>query len=152
MAKSVMHIAGGVLTPYAGDYQYFLDKTKAGSAREALTASLTNSQPGAWTAPKKEVSGPKTKEQKRLEAEARNAKGKTKKGVEERIARIEGEIATLEKRKLEIVELLQEGATYADAVKFRSLSEELERIDPSIAKQTAAWEKATEELEAFGEG
>ena len=72
--------------------------------------------------------------------------------MEERIARIEGEIATLEKRKLEIVELLQDGATYADTVKFRSLSEELERIDPSIAKQTAAWEKATVELEAYGEG
>ena len=39
--------------------------------------------------------------------------------------------------------------TYADAVKFRALSEELEQIEPSVAKQTSAWEKATEDLEAF---
>ena len=38
MARSVVHIAGGELTRYPGDYQYYLDKTKATSAREALTA------------------------------------------------------------------------------------------------------------------
>jgi ATP-binding cassette subfamily F protein 3 len=150
MAKGVIHIAGGVLTPYAGDYQYYLDKTKAGSAREALTANLTNYQPGVAAAPaKREFTPPKSKEQRRLEAEARNAKSKTKKGVEERIARIEAELAKLEARKLEIVALLQDGETYADAVKFRALSEELEQIEPSVAKQTSAWEKATEDLEAF---
>ena len=150
MAKGVIHIAGGVLTPYAGDYQYYLDKTKAGSAREALTANLTNYQPGVAAAPaKREFTPPKSKEQRRLEAEARNAKSKTKKGVEERIARIEAELAKLEARKLEIVALLQDGETYVDAVKFRALSEELEQIEPSVAKQTSAWEKATEDLEAF---
>ena len=99
-----------MLTPYAGDYQYYLDKTKAGSAREALTANLTNYQPGVAAAPaKREFTPPKSKEQRRLEAEARNAKSKTKKGVEERITRIEAELAKLEARKLEIVALLQDG-------------------------------------------
>lgn len=150
MAKGVIHIAGGVLTPYAGDYQYYLDKTKAGSAREALTANLTNFQPGvSQAAAKREFTPPKSKEQRRLEAEARNAKSKTKKGVEERIVRIEAELAKFDARKLEIVGLLQDGDTYADAVKFRALSEELEQLEASILKQTGAWEKATEELEAF---
>jgi ATP-binding cassette, subfamily F, member 3 len=160
MARSVLHIASGVLTPYAGDYQYFLDKTKATSAREALTATLTNQQPtssSTWTAPsaaaaapKRESSGPKSKEQRRLEAEARAALGKTRKGVEDRIARIEAELAALEKRKLELVALLQDGSTYSDAVKFRTLTEELEAIEPQVAKQTTAWEKATEDLEKMG--
>jgi ATP-binding cassette, subfamily F, member 3 len=38
MARSVGHVSGGALTRYAGDYQYYLDKTKATSARAALTA------------------------------------------------------------------------------------------------------------------
>ena len=47
MAKTVLHISAGQLTPYAGDYQYYLDKSKATSARAALTAGekLHNAQP-----------------------------------------------------------------------------------------------------------
>ncbi|MEN3942844.1 ABC-F family ATP-binding cassette domain-containing protein [Prosthecobacter sp. SYSU 5D2] len=150
MARGVVHIAGGVLTPYAGDYQYYLDKTKATSAREALTASLTNSQPGAWDTPaKKAYSPPKSKEQKRLEAEARNNRAKGRKDLEKNVARIEEELAALDKRKMELVELLQDGATYADAAKFKALSQEMEQIEPRIATKTTAWEKAAGELEAL---
>ncbi|MBL9180398.1 MAG: ABC-F family ATP-binding cassette domain-containing protein [Verrucomicrobiaceae bacterium] len=146
MAKTVLHVSAGVLTPYAGDYQYYLDKTKAVSAREALTATLSNAQPVAYTAPAVREP-PKSKEQKRLEAEARNARSKAKKDAEQRVAKIEAELATLDKRKHEIVELLQDEATYADAVKFRDLSAELEAVEPKIAKLTTEWEKAAEEVE-----
>ena len=159
MARSVLHIAAGVLTPYAGDYQYYLDKTKASSAREALTArlnpsanpnALSNHQPmGGSSEPNRGNSnaGGKTKEQKRAEAEARNARSKARKDLEQKVSTIEQNLATLEQRKLELVNLLQEGATYADAVKFRALSEELEQIEPKIAKETSAWEQATATLE-----
>ena len=157
MARSVLHIAAGVLTPYAGDYQYYLDKTKSTSAREALTASLTNAQPTSYgssgggknasASTDGSAGGAKTKEQKRAEAEARNARSKLRKQLEEKVSAIEQRLASLEKRKLELVELLQDGATYADAVKFRALSEELEQIEPRIAQETTAWEKAAEDLE-----
>jgi ATP-binding cassette subfamily F protein 3 len=146
MAKNVLHVSAGVITPYAGDYQYYLDKTKAGSAREALTATLHNAQPVAYSAPAVREP-PKSKEQKRLEAEARNARSKAKKDAEQRVAKIEADLATLDKRKHEIVELLQDEATYADAVKFRDLSAELEALEPKIAKLTTEWEKAAEEVE-----
>src|SRR6476659_6343730 len=47
IASSVLQISGGRLTPYAGDYQYYLDKSQATSERAALTAGagLTNLQP-----------------------------------------------------------------------------------------------------------
>ena len=146
MAKNVLHVSAGVITPYAGDYQYYLDKTKAGSAREALTATLHNAQPVSYTAPAVREP-PKSKEQKRLEAEARNARSKAKKDAEQRVTKIESDLATLDKRKHEIVELLQDQATYADAVKFRDLSAELEALEPKIAKLTTEWEKAAEEVE-----
>src|SRR5438067_4631514 len=38
IAKTVLHINAGKLTPYAGDYDYYLDKSRAISARAALTS------------------------------------------------------------------------------------------------------------------
>src|SRR5215211_1957096 len=54
IARNVLHISAGQLTPYAGDYQYYLDKSKATSARAALTAGegLHNAQPTDDTAPR----------------------------------------------------------------------------------------------------
>ena len=50
-------------------------------------------------------------------------------------------------RKHEIVNLLQEEATYADAAQFRVLSAELEAVETKIPKFTSEWEKAAEEME-----
>src|SRR5215210_7942549 len=51
IARSVLHISAGKLTPYAGDYDYYLSKSQAESARAALTAGekLQNAQPVAPT-------------------------------------------------------------------------------------------------------
>ena len=43
LATKVLHIDKGTVTPYAGDYQYFLDKTGAGDdARAAVTAGRSS--------------------------------------------------------------------------------------------------------------
>ena len=47
LATSVVHVAGGKLTFYSGDYQYYLDKTSATSARAALTAGAKAEAPKA---------------------------------------------------------------------------------------------------------
>ena len=39
---SVLHINAGKLTPYAGDYDYYLDKSKATPQRAALTKQWGN--------------------------------------------------------------------------------------------------------------
>jgi ATP-binding cassette subfamily F protein 3 len=38
LAQRVLHISAGQLTPYAGGYDYYLDRTKAVSEKEALVA------------------------------------------------------------------------------------------------------------------
>ena len=83
-----------------------------------------------------------------MEAEARNARSKLRKELEQKVAKIEEELALLDKRKGEVVIKLQDENTYGDPVKFRALNGEAERIEGDIQKKTAQWEKATEEYEA----
>src|SRR5881394_613396 len=78
IATSVLHItassagAGGKLTFYPGDYEYYLDKSKATSARTALTAgqNLQDRQSnGSTTLAARSPGLREQKAQKRLEAE-----------------------------------------------------------------------------------
>jgi len=120
MASTVLHISAGQLTPYAGDYQYYLEKSKATSARAALTAGeqLTNAQPAAPdsspvpASPEKIPTPRKTKEQKRAEAEARQAKSRLKKEHESKVAELEKRILALETRLAEITAELEKPETY----------------------------------------
>jgi ATP-binding cassette subfamily F protein 3 len=45
LAQTVLHVHSGRLTPYAGDYDYYLDKSKATNERAALTAGFTDGRP-----------------------------------------------------------------------------------------------------------
>ena len=148
MARTVLHISAGKLTPYAGDYQYYLDKSKATSERAALTAGekLTNAQPAQAKA-----SGPtafggnaptprKSKEQKRAEADARQAISRVKKEHDARVASLEMQIATLEGRQKEITAELENPATYDAGGAVMNLNRELMSVSESLARLTAEWE------------
>ncbi len=105
LATSVLHVHSGRLTPYAGDYQYYLDKSKATSEKGALVAGnrLESSAPSPTpSAPPATERTVKTKEQKRAEAEARNAKSREKKDQEAQVKRVEAEMAALEARQAEL--------------------------------------------------
>ncbi len=76
LANHVVHVNAGRLTHYSGDYQYYLDKTSATSARAALTAGAKVEVARVNPADKQSV---KTKDQKRLEAEQRQARSRVAK-------------------------------------------------------------------------
>src|SRR6266436_6315362 len=84
IATSVLHITaganrtGGKLTFYPGDYDYYLDKSKATSARTALTAhsAPNNGAPITDNAVRRVGGLREQKAQKRLEADSRNAVAK----------------------------------------------------------------------------
>jgi len=150
IAQSVLHINAGQLTPYAGDYQYYLDKSQAGSERAALTAgsSLTNAQPDAPAAAKGR-SGPglrEQKEQRRAEAEARKALAKTRREREQRIHDLEMQIATREGRQKELTAELEDPAAYEPGGRAVAINRELSAVSAELERLTAEWEKATAEL------
>ena len=77
LAQTVLHISAGNLTPYSGGYDYYLDKSGAASAKQGLVAGeqLSDNRPGrrAVSAPRASSSPGQNQEQKRREAEERQA-------------------------------------------------------------------------------
>jgi ATP-binding cassette subfamily F protein 3 len=158
LAKSVLHIDTGRLTLYHGDYEYYLEKSRATDARAALVSSsgrpaLTNHQPGLKSEPDRESaggrSGPKTREQRRAEAAARAAKSAGLKELRGRVAALEKEVGTLETRQAELTAELEAPDTYNEAGKPAALNRELTGVVERLQAATAEWETAAAKLEAL---
>ncbi|MGC1481533.1 MAG: ATP-binding cassette domain-containing protein [Chthoniobacterales bacterium] len=153
IAQQVLHVQAGQVTRYAGDYQYFLDKTAATSEREALVSSdpkLTNAQPteSADAAPKRERIF-KTKAQKRAEAEARQAKSRERKALEKRVGDLEAEVERLEGEEKKLAAKLEDPATYDDPSLAVTLNREMLGVADSLGRVSADWEAAAERLAEF---
>ena len=145
IATSVLHINAGQLAPYPSDYDYYLDKSKATSAKTALTAGSTgnNGDPPAG-APDRPVPGLRElKAQKRLEAETRNAAAKARREKEKRLHELETEIAALEVRQKELAAALEDPTAYEPGGRAIAINRELSSIANDLARLTAEWENAT---------
>ncbi len=147
IATTVVHVNAGKLTPYTGDYQYYLDKTAATSARAALTATgsegLSASRNAGNTA---RVPGMDRKEQKRLEAEQRQARSSGRKQQHQLVVRLEKEIADLETRQADLTLELENPETYAKAGAAMHLNRELSGLQHELEQTTAQWEAASAKL------
>ncbi len=149
MAKTVLHIGAGKLTPYAGDYEYYLDKSKATSARAALTAGdkLQNDQPVQATSVKPAgTSGMReSREQRRADAELRKAEAKGKRDHERKVADLEMQILRLEGRQKELTAELEKPETYEAGGNAMQLNRELLSVADDLARVTADWERTAAE-------
>jgi ATP-binding cassette subfamily F protein 3 len=149
VAKTVLHINAGKLTPYAGDYDYYLDKSRATSARAALTSGdkLTNAQPVAAIAdPSPNGKGEKpglreTREERRAAAEERKAEAKIKRDHEKKVRDLEMQILKLEGRQKELTEELEKPETYERGGAAIQLNRELLTVTADLQRLTAEWEK-----------
>lgn len=164
IATSVLHItagptrtassdrAGGRLAFYPGDYDYYLDKSKATSARIALTAGCDVPEVnGLATASKlqpgiRKQSGPGLREQKaqkRLEAETRNAIARARREKEKRVHDLEMKIAALEGQQKELAATLEDPAAYTPGGRATAINRDLSAVAHDLARLTAEWESVT---------
>jgi ATP-binding cassette subfamily F protein 3 len=151
IATSVLHISAGRLTHYAGNYDYYLDKSQAESARAALTAGngLTNAQPEAPQPEERASRAPglrEIKEQKRVEAEARKAAARSRRESERRVQELEMQIAALEGREKELAAQLEDPAVYEPGGRVMEINRELAAVTGEKERLTAEWETASEML------
>jgi len=152
IATSVLHVtagaagAGGRLTFYPGDYGYYLDKSKATSARTALTAGRDATEINGHKQEVRKQTGfgsRKQKEQKRLEAESRNAIGKARREKEKRVHELETKIAALEEQQKELAAALEDPATYTADGHAIAINRDLSVLSHDLARLTAEWESVT---------
>ena len=151
IATSVLHITvspaqtGSRLTSYPGNYQYYLDKSKAVSARTALTAgsSPNNGQLTTENVARRAGGLREQKVQKRLQAEARTAIARKKREKEKHVHALETKIAALEGQQRELVTALEDPAAYQPGGRAVALNRELSAVTDDLARLTKEWETAT---------
>jgi ATP-binding cassette subfamily F protein 3 len=138
LAENVLHVHSGRLTPYAGDYDYYLDKSKATDARAALTAGFTDARP------KQDKVAPAVPSAT-TPAAKRPSPNEIRKFREE-VGQLEKKVVDLEAKQSDITAALEAPETYADKGKFHHLNRELSTVVDQITSATAAWEEAAEKL------
>jgi ATP-binding cassette subfamily F protein 3 len=152
IATTVIHISAGKLTPYAGDYQYYLDKSRATSEREALTAGqkLTDARAGTPAAPVAEEPKEKvflTRDERKAAAREREAAASARRELKRRVEQLEKDVAALEERQRTLTGDLERPETYENSNRAMELNRELMGVTDSLERLTAEWEQAVAELE-----
>jgi ATP-binding cassette subfamily F protein 3 len=149
IATTVVHVNAGRLTHYAGDYDYYVEKSAAAelaSASAAAAPPLSNAQPqnGATAVARASVGGGlrEQKERKRLEAEQRKALARERRERERVVSELEMRIVTLESRQRELAALLEDPAAYEKGGAAMELNRELMAVADDLARLTAEWEEA----------
>ncbi|MDX2185343.1 MAG: ABC-F family ATP-binding cassette domain-containing protein [Opitutaceae bacterium] len=143
LAEQVLHVNAGRLTPYAGNYDYYLEKSRATNERAALTAGFTDARPKQDPVPQVQKASTAAKpkvdksELKKLKAE---------------VMRLESEISELEKKQNELTAALEAPETYADHGKALHLNRELSAIVDRLQAATHAWEAAATRLSTAESG
>jgi ATP-binding cassette, subfamily F, member 3 len=149
LANHVVHVNGGRLMHYPGGYQYYLDKTKPTSERAGLTAggagTAANQRGRAGGVPERSAAVAR-KDQKRFEAEQRQARSKLRKEQQQKVHRVEKAIHDLETREKEIVAELERAETYEKPGLAQQLSRELIHLREEVSRLTPEWETAATRL------
>ena len=154
LATTVLHISAGELTPYAGDYGYYLQKSGASSERDALVAP-GNRRPEEMrpdhAEPRVKMGLKEIKAMRRAKAEVRKAANRTKRAAEERVKSAELSIATLETRQRELAEQLENPETFRNG-NAHDLNRELSRVQDQLSTAMSEWEALTSLIGASRQG
>ncbi|HEV3408722.1 MAG TPA: ABC-F family ATP-binding cassette domain-containing protein [Chthoniobacterales bacterium] len=157
IATSVLHVNAGQLTPYAGDYDYYLEKSRASSERAALVSegrapARPSSIDDADAQERVPPSLREIREQRRAEAEQRKAEAKAKRDQEKRVRELEMHILSLEGRQRELTAELEKPETYERGGAVMELNRELLAVSGELERATAEWEKLAEVCETGAGG
>jgi ATP-binding cassette subfamily F protein 3 len=147
LAETVLHVHSGRLTSYAGNYDYYLEKSKATNARAALTAGFTDARPEAHKGAAKKAEPAPTPATTPSSGGPKLTPNQLRK-MREEVGQLEKKVAELETKQNEITAALEDPATYAEKSRFHRLNIELSTITEQVSDATSKWEAATEALDA----
>ena len=136
LAQTVLHVHSGRLTPYAGNYDYFLEKSKAKNERAALTAGFTDARPLQNASPAAA---------KKAAPAARKPDAAAVKKLRIHVGQLEEKVSKLEAKQNELTAALEAPESYTSG-KAQHLNRELSEVVDELTAATTAWEKAAAEL------
>lgn len=160
----VIEIQDKKLIPFHGNYSYYVAKKKALASYdftlESHDMNIQSASPSpsgslslthhSFSAQLKSSPRRKSKEQKRREAEARQAISQKRRTLKLKINELEQIITNLENRKKTIELKLAEPQTYqANGSKIGKLQKEYAQVGRELEQSYAQWEKLNQELEAL---
>jgi ATP-binding cassette subfamily F protein 3 len=140
LAETVLHVNAGRLTPYAGNYDYYLEKSRASNERAALTAGFTDARPPQRAAAVTPARVPAAA------APARKPDRNEIKRLRTEVGKFEEAVAVLEKKQADLTAALEAPETYTTPGRPQHLNRELSVIVDQLATATEAWERAASRL------
>jgi ATP-binding cassette, subfamily F, member 3 len=151
IATKIIFVGDGTATVYDGDYDYFLWKRAQAEAVAEPRPEVVAVEPEAGVAVASHTaargSAPKTKEQKRAEAEARNNAHRLGRDERRRLEQVEAEAATTQVRHDELLAQLASPELYADTDRFAGVMAEYNVVKARSAQLEREWLALTETLE-----
>jgi ATP-binding cassette subfamily F protein 3 len=142
----VLEIRQGGLHEYAGNYSYFIEKRR----EESPLAPAAVPENMATEAPNK--GGYRTRDEKRLEAEARNRLSRRRSDLKKKVSEMEETVHRLETEKAVREKELCDPEACRVPGKIKTLSQELGVISRELEELYESWHRLAQELEALDAG
>lgn len=141
VADYVWEVDRGTVTPYLGNYEYYLWK-------KAQDEAATSPSSAGYSAPlSNEGSSASKRDQKRAEAELRNLYYRETKGLKQRLTEIEAAIHTAEDAQSRLLEEQGDPSFYQNKVRVDVVFGELRKLKADLDKLYAEWEAIGANLE-----
>jgi ATP-binding cassette subfamily F protein 3 len=135
---------------YAGNITYYLEKSAEDEAAKKGAPKLANLAAQSATASnssRQSVPGVNRKEQRRIEAEAREIKSKVLKPLETEFSALEIKIAELEAAQTTLTQQLSSEAVANNSGKLREVTNAVEKLAKSLETSYSRWGALSEEID-----
>lgn len=135
IVNKVLEVQPGYIRTYLGNVSYYLQKKK--EEEEALRVEATEQNQNGSSDNK----GLSRKEERRIEAEKRQARYQRLKPLQKKIDRIESKIEKLEKRKSEIERAMADSDFYDDSEQVKETTMEYDKLKAELVEVYSEWEE-----------